>query len=466
MRIPRTLRFRLTAWYCCALALMMILLGSMMYGIVKHRRFHRHDGILVDKAARLLPLLQGWQDSTRLTRVQADAMDPFGPIVLAREAAGGYQVYYQSPELRANPIAPRVLALGWADDPAPRFRTLEYQGLTWRVLSVSYQGSDGHRGIIRLAESLGAIEETLRHLRDVMLLLIPAGVVCSALGGIWLSARALAPVAVIARRAQEIELDRLDQRLPHPGVDDEIGRLVDTLNRMIERLEKSFHAMERFTADASHELRNPLATMQNTIEVVLAQARTVDEQRGALESLDEDLGRLRRIVEDLLLLARADNGRLSLEREPVRLDGLVQALVETYQAQAQEQGVAMTVDAPGRAEVSGDERWLCQLVGNLLDNALKFTPPGGRVQVEVLSRPDAVRLSVRDSGPGIPEASLDRVFERFYQADRSRTRTRRPGAGLGLAIAAWIAESHGGRISAANHPDGGALFTVELPPWE
>jgi heavy metal sensor kinase len=390
-------------------------------------------------------------------------MDHFGQVLLALEDRGGYQICYQSPELRANPIAARVRALAWTDRPEPRFMTMEEQALTWRILSVRFQDSTGRRGIIRLVESLGEIEETLRHLRFVMLLLIPAGVACSAVGGFWLSGRALAPVNVIARMAQEIQLDRLDQRLPHPGVDDEIGRLVDTLNRMIERLERSFHAMERFTADASHELRNPLATMQNTIEVVLAQARTVEEQRSALESLGEEVGRLRAIAEDLLLLARADNGWMPMEREIVRLDELVQALVETYQPHAQEHGAVLAVNVSGRAEVRGDERWLCQLAGNLLDNALKFTPPGGRVQVEVCSGPDTIRLSVRDSGPGIPEESLERVFERFYQADRSRTRTGKPGAGLGLAIAAWIVEAHEGRIAAVNHPDGGAIFTVELP---
>jgi two-component system OmpR family sensor kinase len=264
--------------------------------------------------------------------------------------------------------------------------------------------------------------------------------------------------------AREIEASKLDQRLPHPGVADEIGRLVDTLNHMIERLEGSFQAMKRFTADASHELRNPLATMQNTIDVVMEQPRTVEEQREALESLGEDVNRLRRIVEDLLLLARADSGRLAMEREPVNLGNLVQGLAETYQPLAQERGVALDVAAPAVAEVAGDERWLYQLVGNLIDNALKFTPPGGAVKVDVLSRPEAIRLTVRDSGPGIPEGSLERIFERFYQVDLSRTRNPKTGSGLGLAIAAWIVESHGGRILAANHPDGGAIFTVELPP--
>jgi heavy metal sensor kinase len=343
--------------------------------------------------------------------------------------------------------------------------TIKYNGMNWRILSQPYEARSGRRGVIRLMEDLGEVQDTLKNLRIAMLLLIPAGICLSALGGFWVSGRALAPVDRINRMAREIEASKLNQRLPHPGVADEIGRLVDTLNHMIERLEGSFQAMKRFTADASHELRNPLATMRNTIDVVLEQPRTVDEQREAMESLGEDVNRLRRIVEDLLLLARADSGRLVMEREPVDLGNLVQALAETYQSQAEELGVALDVHVPAQADVAGDERWLYQLVGNLIMNALKFTPNGGKVELEVLSRGDAVRLTVRDTGPGVPETSLERIFERFYQVDLSRTRTQKPGSGLGLAIAAWIVESHGGRIFAANYPEGGAIFTVELPPF-
>jgi heavy metal sensor kinase len=460
---PRSLRVRLTVWYCASLALVMVLFGGLMYGLVRHRLLRHHDGMLLDKAAQVQFLLQDQEDCHILSPAQIETMDHLGQILLLHEFNGRREIYYRSPEMKANPLAPTVSALGWQDDPVPAFVTFRHHGVTWRILSQPYRAKSGRRGVIRLMEDLGEVQDTLRHLRFAMLLLIPAGVLCSALGGFWLSGRALGPVDRIARMAQEIEAHKLNRRLPHPGVEDEIGRLVSTLNHMIERLEGSFLAMKRFTADASHELRNPLATMQNTIEVILERPRTVEEQRSALESLGEDVARLRRIVGDLLLLARADNGRLALEREPVALEGLVQALAETYQARAVEQGVTLEVDAPVRVEVEGDERWLYQLVGNLLDNALKFTPAGGRVTVAVRPQPGRALLSVGDTGPGIPEESLERIFERFYQVDLSRTREQKSGSGLGLAIAAWIAQAHGGRIFAGNQAEGGALFTVELP---
>jgi signal transduction histidine kinase len=147
----------------------------------------------------------------------------------------------------------------------------------------------------------------------------------------------------------------------------------------------------------------------------------------------------------------------------VRLDRLVQAMAGACQPRARESGVTLAVDAAAPVQVEGDERWLHQLVANLLDNALKFTPGGGRVQVAVAAAGACVRLTVLDTGPGIPAGSLERVFDRFYQADPARNRARTSGSGLGLAICAWIAGAHGGRIRAANRPEGGAAFTVELP---
>jgi heavy metal sensor kinase len=463
IRFPRSLRSRLTLWYCATLALVMLLFGGLMYGIVRHRLLGHYDGMLAEKSVQVQFVLQDQEDCHVLSPAQSETMDHLGQIVLLHEFNGNHEIYYKSPEMKANPLAPNVDALGWQDSPVPRFVTLRHHGVDWRILSQPYQAKSGRRGVIRLMADLSEVQETLRHLRSAMLLLIPAGLACSALGGFWLSWRALAPVDRINRMAREIQASRLDRRLPHPGVRDEIGRLVETLNGMIGRLEGSFHTMERFTADASHELRNPLATMRNTLDVVRAQPRTAGELGAAMDSLSEDVDRLRKIVEDLLLLARADNGRLTLEREAVNLGGLVQALAETYQPRARELGVTLAVEAPAPAMVMGDERWLYQLVGNLLDNALKFTPAGGSVRVAVLARPEGVRLTVRDSGPGLPEESLERVFERFYQADQSRARSSKPGSGLGLAIVAWIVESHGGHIAAANHPEGGACFTVELP---
>lgn len=463
MRVLRTLRFRLTLWYALVLAVVLAIFGFLVYRTTRHRLLQHHDEPLREMATAVVHILNEHEDCHDLTEDQVRTLNQLGRLVLVHEVEGQRQVFYQSPEMKANPLAPAVEALGWEAVPTPRFVTINRKGMPWRVLSLPYHSRAGRPGIVRLMEDLGDIEETLRTLRLALLLLSPTGILLSALGGYWLSGRALAPVDRIARMAHEIEASRLDQRLPHPGVDDEIGRLVETLNRMIERLQGSFDAMKRFTADASHELRSPLTTLRSTIDVLLDQPRTLEDHRAGLESLGEEVDRLHRIVEDLLLLARADAGRQSMTRERVNLDALVSALVESFESRAEERGITLKSDDLAKSVVLGDEPWLIQLVGNLLDNALKFTPDGGTVEVSLGAVGPMVRLEVADSGPGIPEGDLERIFERFYQSDPSRSRGRKSGAGLGLAIAAWIAQSHGGRISASNRPDSGARFIVELP---
>ena len=468
---PRSLRFRLTTWYCATLTLGMLLFGVLTYGIVWSRQMRQEEGMIREVASQIESLLQSQGNSPVLAPTLAQALgrlvesrDDAPLVVLELESNGRPQVIYQSPELKSELLARMTMVWGSEGAPVATFANLEFQGTTWRLFSQPFRTLDGHLGVIRLFDDLEEVQEALGHFRFSMLVLIPAGIVCSAIGGYWLAGRALAPIGRIVRMAQEIEASNLAQRLPHPGIDDEIGQLVATLNRMIARLEGAFDSMKRFTADAAHELRSPLATLRNTIDVVAGQPRSVDEHLAALQSLGEDVDRLRRITEDLLLLARADNGRLTLERELVRLDYLVYALADTCQAQAMGRGVALEARAPIPVEVLGDERWLYLAVKNLLDNALKFTPPRGRVQVEVDSQPKTVRLTVRDSGPGIPEEDLARIFERFYQADPSRTQAQDHGSGLGLAIASWIVEAHGGRIFAGNQPGGGAIFTITLPP--
>lgn len=461
MHVPRTIRFRLTLWYCSVLAVLTLTAGALIYGVVHHRLMRHYDEPMRGMAIAVEHILNEEWDCHTLTPAQTRTLDKLGKLILFHDAGAEHGLFYQSPEAQSRAAVPDMRMLEWKELTAPRYETIRNQGMSWRILSWPYQARSGRRGVIRLMQDLEDIQETLQRLRLILFLLIPAGIGCSALAGYWLSGKALAPVDRIARMAREIEAHRLDRRLPHSGADDEIGRLVETLNYMMGRLETSFGAMKRFTADAAHELRNPLATMRNTIDVVLEQPRTAAEQRLALESLGEDVDRLRKIVEDLLLLARADSGRLVMEREVIRMDQVARAMIEIHEPQAQERGISLSLHALEPAEVLGDERWLYRLLANLLDNALKFTPPQGSVTVELLRRGALVQLSVSDTGPGIPEADLPQIFERFYQADPARA--QKQGTGLGLAIAAWVAESHGGRLTASNQAEGGTRFTLELP---
>lgn len=460
---PKTLRGRLTVWYCGALTIFLTLFGPALYGLVRHHLAHHHDPSLRIEASTVLKVLGEHEDCLNLSPQQQEALNSIGRLMVIHEVEGQRHPFFQSAELSSQPVLANLTRRVTEIPPEESFETFENEGRLWRVISVPYQSHVGRKGVVRLMVEMGDITETLEALRLSLWVLTVFGILLSWTGGYWISGRALQPIHTLADRAQAIEASNLSQRLPHPGVDSEIGRLVDTLNRAFERLEASFASMRRFTADASHELRNPLATLQNTIDVTLEQPRTSEEHVRVLASLGEEVNRLRLLVNDLLLLARADAGAVKLRRDPLSLDQLVGIQVNAHQTQAEAKGIALAFESQSPVEFEGDERWLHQLLGNLLDNALKFTAEGGRVRVSLADDPEWIRLTVRDTGPGIPTEDLSRIFDRFFRSDPSRSQFSVPGIGLGLSIAGWIAKMHGGEIQVSNHPEGGAVFLVLLP---
>ncbi|RMH21328.1 MAG: HAMP domain-containing protein [Gemmatimonadetes bacterium] len=281
-------------------------------------------------------------------------------------------------------------------------------------------------------------------------------------GAWWLAGSAVRPVEEIIDQAERVEPGS-SARISAYADTREYRRLVSVLNRMLDRIERAFDAQKRFTADASHELRSPLTALRGELELALRRDRTAEEYRAVLASCLEEVLRLATLTEELLLLAKADAGHALPERVPVDLARLVDETLVRERERARERDVAMTVEVPDGLTTTGDPHLLAQALRNLVDNALKFTPPGGRVGVAVHAAGGEVVLQVDDSGPGLG-ADAERVFERFYQVDPSRTPNGRPGgAGLGLSIVEAVARVHGGRVSAGRSPWGGACFRMMLP---
>lgn len=459
----KTLRFRLTAWYSAALASFMLIFTLLAYGMVHQRLIHHHDGSLKEIAGQTLQILSEQSDCEHLTPEQQAHLSQIGRLLLIHEDQGRRSAFFLSPEMQVNPMAARLSQSAWRHNDQAWFETLEGDGGPWRVFSLPYQTRMGRYGVIRVVEDLGEVAPILAALRDTLLLLLPVGLLFSAAGGYWLAGRALAPVERVTAMAREIEAKNLGLRLPHPGADCEIGRLVDTLNHMMDRLEGAFEAMKRFTADASHELRSPLANLRSLVDVSQREARPREELQEDMASIGEEVTRLSQIVDDLLLMARADTDRLPLRMEALRLDELADHQAEAFAPRAEEVGIRLEVQASSPATITGDERWVHQLMANLLDNALKYTPRGGRIRFGVEPHADGIDLFVEDTGPGIPEADLERIFERFYRCDSARSHATAPGSGLGLAIASWIAQAHQATIRATNRAEGGARFEVHFP---
>jgi two-component system, OmpR family, sensor kinase len=459
----RTLRFRLTAWYCLALALGLVVFALVLLGLAEQHLLGNHDEAMTFKGHVAIHILDRQAKGPELAPDQVEALSRLGRVAITLEDQGKVWMVFRTPDLFAAPVLARDTGERDKQERNGKFSTVIESGDYWRIYTLYSPNRGGRVWKIRVLEELGDVDTALRKLRIAFFHLVPIGIVVTLIGGLVLSGKALKPVSNIIDLANQIEPTALSRRLPHPGVDDEIGRLVDTLNHMLTRIEASFEAMKRFTSDASHELRSPLATIRNTVDVTLEAPRSGQEQDAALRSIGEEVDRIRTLVEDLLLLAKADSGRMVMKMNPVSLAFILEAQVEAHQSQAQERNLQMEILSLLPDEVLGDERWLHQVAGNLLDNAIKYTPVGGTVSVDMARTEDGLQFSISDTGPGIPEEDLERVFERFFRVDPSRSRVHAPGLGLGLAIAAWVVGEHHGTLQASNHPKGGARFIVTLP---
>jgi heavy metal sensor kinase len=302
-----------------------------------------------------------------------------------------------------------------------------------------------------------------RHFRHNIYSLIPSLVLVSALIGYALARRVLRPIHLMTRVARRITSTNLNERLLRTHSGDELDMLAETLNDMIERLEESFALLRQFAADAAHELRTPLTILRGEAELAL-RAKSTDPRvyRDTLEGTIRECDHMVGVVTNLLALTRADAGDETRAREPVRLDLLLTELAETFLILAEEAGLALDAPAFPPVTVMGDRSRLHELFANILDNAVKYTPRGGRVSLGYALDPDEVHVTVSDTGIGIPQEHHDKIFTRFYRVDSSRSRET-GGSGLGLSIAKAVATSYGGRIEVDSAPGAGSRFTVTLP---
>lgn len=349
--------------------------------------------------------------------------------------------------------------------PSGFFSTELGDGIHLRILQRAVM-VDGHPATIRVAF---AEEQIRRDLASFLLVLgigLPLAVVAASLAGYWLAGRALAPVARMTEEARFITAENLDARLPAPGANDELGRLATTFNNLFARLEQSFEQLRRFTADASHELRTPLTVIRSVGEVGLRELHTEAEYRDLIGTMLEEVDRLTLLTTMLLELTRAEGGRITLEREPFDLRDLARDAAGFIGVLGEEASVRIDLDLPEAAlTVVGDWTTLRQALINLLDNAVKHSPPGTVVSLSCQACTGGVEVAVSDQGAGISADQLPRVFDRFYRVDTARSRQdgSRSGFGLGLAIARWAVEAHRGRIEAESTIGRGSVFRIVLP---
>lgn len=342
----------------------------------------------------------------------------------------------------------------------------QFQGLPIRSLyyPLERMGAAHARHVLQVAAPLTGRNRMLRQFAVLLLGITAATGAASFLGGWWLAQRAVQPVHEIIEQAEGMRAGTLGRRIRADSDAQEHERLIAVLNTMLARLEGSFEVQRRFTADASHELRSPLTALRGELELALRRERDPAEYRRVIASGLQEVERLTSLVQDLLILARSDAGVMQPRLQATDAAERAAAVIERLRPAATARQIELRLEADERSELLADPALLEQLLWNLVDNAVRFTPEHGRIIVSVRRSDSDVSLQIRDSGPGVPPAERERIFERFHRADEARTVSGGAGGtGLGLSIVRAIAEVHGGRVRVDHAPEGGALFEVLLP---
>ncbi len=452
---------RLTLWYLAIFALAQLAFGAGMWGMLRFHLYDLADDSLESQVEDLKNFLEAQtkDDSIAKLRVEVKgtyAIEHSGDFLELRAENG--ELIYRSAFLETHPLG--LLPPARGQEALVRNRRFDHRPFRFLLQTLE---ANGHFYTVAMGLPTDDIVETLTVFRFYLLLFAPLLFLVAAGGGYWLSRRALSPVDALVRTARAISGTNLDNRLQALTTGDELQRLSDTLNEMLSRIETAFLRVTQFTADASHELRTPVALIRTEAELALRRSRGDGEYKEALRHILHESERTSVLIEQLLSMARADSGRETLHMQPVDLHETLRTVVAGWQQVAAIRDVQFSVDIDDLDSfVMGDESALRRLVDILLDNAFKYTPSPGSVHLSLGQNGETRIISVRDSGPGIDERDQKKIFERFYRVDHARGREQ-GGAGLGLAIAQWIVEQHHGAITVDSSPGRGATFKAELP---
>lgn len=464
----RTLRARLATISAIVFGLLLAGLSLTSYQVLARR-------LDADATERLMELTDGLHGYLRFGADAASIVYDAGDndqAVFVHEATRYYQVYdVATGRLAAasGTIAPLGLQLTLGEIQAFRARpdpfdiTTEYGRL--RLSNSVRTLRDGRTYLLQVGISLAPMDAALKRYRGLLWWRVPVAVVLGAFAAWWLSGFALRPLSRLAASARQVDVNALDRRLPVRGAGDELDGVAVAFNETLDRLEHAVVEMRQFSSALAHELRTPLAALRGEIELALREPGISPARQDAYGSQIEEIDHLTRLIDQILTLARAEAGQIRLTVAPVDLGQLAASLVDQLQPLAEARSIDLSCEPVDAVIVQGDPAWLKRLLLNLLDNALKYTPAGGRVSVRVSRPGDRARIDVQDTGAGLSPADLPRVFERFFRADPARSSSL-PGAGLGLSLVQWIVAQHRGQVTVQSRLGEGSTFTVILPTTE
>jgi heavy metal sensor kinase len=471
-----SVRVRLTLWYTAVLTCVLVAMAFATYFMLSQDSAHRTDTAIIEMADSFL---------TTVTAESRDATGPDGLKAAIEEAISEHKyrdtvfvvlnqegkiVGSSSNQLLTEPPSASVEtlqdAMGRGRLGVRPFRTVRLRDEVHRSYARRYSIGKEEYTLLVL-QSLHRQREFLGSVIGAFGIAIPLAILLASGGGYFLARRSLSPVVEMSTQAGRIGADNLHERLPVRNAQDELGHLAGSFNNLLDRLDHSFEHQRRFMADASHELRTPVAILCGEADVTLSQpSRSSEDYRASLAILRAEARRLKHIVEDLFTLARADAGQHPLTLSNFYLDELIIECSRSMKTLAAAKQITLTCNASKELPIQADEALLRRMIVNLLDNAIKYTSPSGRVSVSCDAEDLRYVMTVSDTGQGIPLDLQPRIFERFFRADKVRSRSGSDGggAGLGLSISLWIVQAHGGNLELTRSENDGSTFTVHLPP--
>lgn len=485
MKFYRSIRTKLTLWYTAGLALILVAFGTTAYFYTRSVLSDNLDLSLRNEVTWVNEFIEPKAKRVRLKRSAVRELQQLRKKAAEEERQEEkeqaeideiwnqiYQHTLLGPRRHFIQILDRNNDLLYRS-PSLRNQLITYKDIPYKSIKMVTINDDQGREM-RLAVTqndyvkiivgypLEDLQDVVGNLFVTFLILAPLALLATLVGGWFLAHQSLRQVDEITRTAREISLQNLNQRLPVPSVDDELGRLSSTFNDMIDRLRASFDRVQKFSADASHELRTPLTIMRGEIEVALRNMKLTKESRELLVSVHDELVRLSSIVESLMSLVKTDDSRMSFQFQNVELDKLLRGICEDTEILAEPKEITVTMSHIETISVNGDPSRLQQLFLNLAENAVKYTPQGGRISLSLERINGHAIVQVSDTGLGIPSRDQSKIFDRFYRVERPGSENV-SGSGLGLAIARWIAEAHHGSIEVRSRVRRGSTFIVKLP---
>lgn len=469
-------KMRLTLWYAGVLALVLALFAVLTYLLFAYT--------LQNQTNQTLQEIAGVFETTA-NRELADEDKTFDPTKTdeaVRDAATelgfkDYQVFAFTADNRLiaatkiadsdtqiSPETAETQLKSFLAKPKADFSDFENEGETFRIFFYPFKLQNQNYSLL-VVHSLDDQRELLARVGYAFLISVPLALLAASFGGFFLAKKSLAPISEMSRKAEDITAKNLHERLPVKNERDELGSLASKFNELLSRLDVSFEQQRRFMADASHELRTPVAIVRGEADVTLAkEKRDETEYRESFSIVQSEAERMTRIIEDLFTLARVDAGQQPLQKDVIYLDEILGEAIKSFRTVANNRGILLEFAAPEEMKFSGDAQLLRRLFSNLIDNALKHAR--SLVKITAERRADSYKISISDDGAGIPAEAQPHIFERFYRADKARSRNANAasgsGAGLGLAISKFIAEAHDGKLALAKSDASGSIFSIQF----